>query len=184
MGIFTLNFNYSYQHVGIACFVICCDLLNSKAVFIFLSCKCPWPRVFFKFILSFIFLTYDYDNARWMNGQYLRALPPQELTKVVGECWKSTGKVTDSGGNFVEVYASLLSYFMFLLNYEIINHHIFSKWHLVYFIGSFMIVDYIPFSFCDQEAVHLLKDGIDVITDADKAISNLWSYPLHSTLTR
>ncbi|KAL3655617.1 Glutamate--tRNA ligase, chloroplastic/mitochondrial [Castilleja foliolosa] len=33
-----------------------------------------------------------------------------------------------------------------------------------------------------EEAVQLLKDGIDVITDADKALSNLLSYPLYSTL--
>ncbi|KAF7841395.1 glutamate--tRNA ligase, chloroplastic/mitochondrial [Senna tora] len=33
-----------------------------------------------------------------------------------------------------------------------------------------------------DEAVHLLKDGIDLITDADKALNNLLSYPLHSTL--
>ncbi|KAF5449139.1 hypothetical protein F2P56_029616 [Juglans regia] len=33
-----------------------------------------------------------------------------------------------------------------------------------------------------QEAIELLKDGIDLITDSDKAISNLLSYPLHATL--
>ncbi|CAM8941879.1 unnamed protein product [Rhodiola kirilowii] len=33
-----------------------------------------------------------------------------------------------------------------------------------------------------EEAVQLLKDGIDLITDADKAISNLLSYPLLDTL--
>lgn len=35
-----------------------------------------------------------------------------------------------------------------------------------------------------QEAVQLLKDGIDLITDCDKALSNLLSYPLHATLAR
>lgn len=35
-----------------------------------------------------------------------------------------------------------------------------------------------------QEAVELLKDGIDLITDADKALLNLLSYPIHETLTR
>ncbi|KHN30858.1 glutamate--tRNA ligase, chloroplastic/mitochondrial-like [Glycine soja] len=33
-----------------------------------------------------------------------------------------------------------------------------------------------------DEAVHLLKDGIDLINDADKALANLLSYPVHSTL--
>ncbi|XP_041012583.1 glutamate--tRNA ligase, chloroplastic/mitochondrial [Juglans microcarpa x Juglans regia] len=33
-----------------------------------------------------------------------------------------------------------------------------------------------------QEAIQLLKDGIDLITDSDKALSNLLSYPLHATL--
>ncbi|XP_052191817.1 glutamate--tRNA ligase, chloroplastic/mitochondrial isoform X2 [Diospyros lotus] len=33
-----------------------------------------------------------------------------------------------------------------------------------------------------EEAVHLLKDGIDLITDSDKVLSNLLSYPLHATL--
>lgn len=33
-----------------------------------------------------------------------------------------------------------------------------------------------------QEAIELLKDGIDLITDSDKALSNLLSYPLHATL--
>ncbi|QCE04612.1 glutamyl-tRNA synthetase [Vigna unguiculata] len=33
-----------------------------------------------------------------------------------------------------------------------------------------------------DEAVQLLKDGIDLINDADKALTNLLSYPLHSTL--
>ncbi|XP_077215731.1 glutamate tRNA synthetase isoform X1 [Tasmannia lanceolata] len=33
-----------------------------------------------------------------------------------------------------------------------------------------------------KEAAELLKDGIDLVTDADKSLSNLLSYPLHSTL--
>ncbi|XP_050227588.1 glutamate--tRNA ligase, chloroplastic/mitochondrial [Mercurialis annua] len=33
-----------------------------------------------------------------------------------------------------------------------------------------------------EEAVQLLKDGIDLATDSDKALSNLLSYPLHATL--
>ncbi|KAL7118414.1 hypothetical protein ACP275_02G000200 [Erythranthe tilingii] len=34
-----------------------------------------------------------------------------------------------------------------------------------------------------EEAVQLLKDGIDLITDADNALSSLLSYPLYSTLS-
>ncbi|GJN18841.1 hypothetical protein PR202_gb06044 [Eleusine coracana subsp. coracana] len=34
-----------------------------------------------------------------------------------------------------------------------------------------------------KEAAKLLKDGIDLITDADAALSNLLSYPLHATLS-
>lgn len=37
---------------------------------------------------------------------------------------------------------------------------------------------------CKQEAVLLLKDGIDLITDSDKALSDLLSYPLYATLAR
>ena len=38
-----------------------------------------------------------------MNGQHLRALPSEELTKLIGEQWKNTGLLTDSEGSFVEV---------------------------------------------------------------------------------
>nr|GMC65136.1 glutamate--tRNA ligase, chloroplastic/mitochondrial [Ipomoea batatas] len=34
-----------------------------------------------------------------------------------------------------------------------------------------------------QEAVQLLKDGIDLISDSEKALSNLLSYPFHETLS-
>lgn len=34
-----------------------------------------------------------------------------------------------------------------------------------------------------EEAVQLLKDGIDLIPDSDKALTNLLAYPLHATLT-
>uniref|UniRef100_A0A803NI62 Glutamyl/glutaminyl-tRNA synthetase class Ib catalytic domain-containing protein n=1 Tax=Cannabis sativa TaxID=3483 RepID=A0A803NI62_CANSA len=79
---------------------------------------------------------FDSTKLRWMNGQHLRALPSDELTKLVGGRWKSTGMLTESEGAFIE------------------------------------------------EAVELLKDGIDVIPDSDKQLSNLLSYPLHDTLTR
>ncbi|XP_050260176.1 glutamate--tRNA ligase, chloroplastic/mitochondrial [Quercus robur] len=77
---------------------------------------------------------FDSTKLRWMNGQHLGALPSEELTKLVGEHWKSTGILTESEGTFI------------------------------------------------LEAVQLLKDGIDLITDADKALSNLISYPLLGTL--
>lgn len=77
---------------------------------------------------------FDSTKFRWMNGHYLRALPSEELTKLIGERWKSTCVLTESEGTVI------------------------------------------------QEAVELLKDGIDLITDSDKALSNLLSYPLHATL--
>ncbi|KAL7207122.1 hypothetical protein ACSBR2_019753 [Camellia fascicularis] len=77
---------------------------------------------------------FDSTKLRWMNGQHLRSLPSEELTKLIGEHWKSTGILTESEGLFVE------------------------------------------------EVVQLLKDGIDLIPDSDKALSNLLSYPLYATL--
>ncbi|KAK4479667.1 hypothetical protein RD792_015196 [Penstemon davidsonii] len=77
---------------------------------------------------------FDSTKLRWMNGQHLRSLPSDNLTKLIGERWKSIGMLMESSGPFVE------------------------------------------------EAVQLLKDGIDLITDADKALSNLFSYPIHATL--
>lgn len=38
-----------------------------------------------------------------MNGHYLRSLPSEELTKAVGEHWKSAGILNESQGDFVEV---------------------------------------------------------------------------------
>lgn len=35
-----------------------------------------------------------------------------------------------------------------------------------------------------QDVIALIKDGIDLITDSDKVLSNLLSYPLWATLTR
>ncbi|RDY14854.1 Glutamate--tRNA ligase, chloroplastic/mitochondrial [Mucuna pruriens] len=77
---------------------------------------------------------FDSTKLRWMNGQHLRARPSEELTKLLGEHWKTSGLLTVSAGPFID------------------------------------------------EAVQLLKDGIDLINDGDKALSNLLSYPLHSTL--
>ncbi|WVZ17582.1 hypothetical protein V8G54_010564 [Vigna mungo] len=77
---------------------------------------------------------FDSTKLRWMNGQHLRGRPLEELTKLIGEYWKTFGIVTVSAGPFID------------------------------------------------ETVQLLKDGIDLINDADKALTNLLSYPLHSTL--
>ncbi|KAL2332618.1 hypothetical protein Fmac_013831 [Flemingia macrophylla] len=77
---------------------------------------------------------FDSTKLRWMNGQHLRARPSEELTKLIGEFWKTSGLLTVSAGPFID------------------------------------------------EAVQLLKDGIDLTNDADKALANLLSYPLHSTL--
>lgn len=46
-----------------------------------------------------------YMKTRWMNGQHLRALPSEELTKLIGERWKSTGILTESEGPFIKVRA-------------------------------------------------------------------------------
>ncbi|XAR73082.1 Glutamate--tRNA ligase [Bertholletia excelsa] len=77
---------------------------------------------------------FDSTKLRWMNGQHLRSLTSEKLTKLIGEHWKSAGILTESEGPFVE------------------------------------------------DAVQLLKDGIDLITDSDKVLSNLLCYPLHATL--
>ncbi|XP_027334107.1 glutamate--tRNA ligase, chloroplastic/mitochondrial [Abrus precatorius] len=77
---------------------------------------------------------FDSTKLRWMNGQHLRARPSEELTKLIGEHWKTSGLLTISAGPFID------------------------------------------------EAVQLLKDGIDLIPEADEALSKLLSYPLHSTL--
>ena len=54
-----------------------------------------------------------------MNGQHLRALPFEELTKLIGERWKSTGLLTESEGPFVDV-----SFFLtHILKYSIFAQH-------------------------------------------------------------
>ncbi|RWV94913.1 hypothetical protein GW17_00042510 [Ensete ventricosum] len=40
---------------------------------------------------------------RWMNGQHLRALPPEELLKIFGDRWKCTGILLESEGIFIKV---------------------------------------------------------------------------------
>ncbi|KAH9611017.1 hypothetical protein KSS87_008750 [Heliosperma pusillum] len=78
---------------------------------------------------------FDSTKLRWMNGHYLRALPSDELTKLIGDCWKSSGILNESEGQFVE------------------------------------------------DAIALLKDGLDLVPESDKLISSLLSYPLHDTLS-
>ncbi|CAN1142176.1 Glutamate--tRNA ligase, chloroplastic/mitochondrial [Linum perenne] len=77
---------------------------------------------------------FDSTKLRWMNGQHLRALSSEKLTKLIGERWKETGILMESQGPFIE------------------------------------------------EALELLKDGIDLVADADKVMLNLLSYPLQETL--
>ncbi|CAN1142175.1 Glutamate--tRNA ligase, chloroplastic/mitochondrial [Linum perenne] len=79
---------------------------------------------------------FDSTKLRWMNGQHLRALSSEKLTKLIGERWKETGILMESQGPFIE------------------------------------------------EALELLKDGIDLVADADKVMLNLLSYPLQETLMR
>lgn len=38
-----------------------------------------------------------------MNGQHLRSLTSEKLTKLIGERWKSAGILTESEGPFIEV---------------------------------------------------------------------------------
>lgn len=45
-----------------------------------------------------------------MNGHYVRALPSDELNKIVGEHWKSSGILTESEGSFVDVSKSVKLY--------------------------------------------------------------------------
>ncbi|KAL5728279.1 glutamate--tRNA ligase [Ranunculus cassubicifolius] len=77
---------------------------------------------------------FDPAKLRWMNSLHLKALPSEELLKIMGERWKSAGILTKSEGIFVE------------------------------------------------EASQLLKDGMELVTDSEKALSNLLSYPLYPTL--
>ncbi|XWS68374.1 hypothetical protein CRYUN_Cryun04dG0084500 [Craigia yunnanensis] len=77
-----------------------------------------------------------FTKLRWMNGQHLRALPFEELSKLIVERWKSIGLLTASEGPFID------------------------------------------------EAVQLLKDEIDLVTDSDTSLSNLLSYPVRDTLSR
>ena len=72
---------------------------------------------------------YDFVKLRWMNGQHLRALPVDKLTKKLGEHWKNAGILSKSEGPFV------------------------------------------------NEVVELLKDGIDLVSDSDQALANLFSSP-------
>lgn len=46
---------------------------------------------------------FDSTKLRWMNGQHLRARPSEEVTKLIGERWKTAGLLTVSEGPFVDV---------------------------------------------------------------------------------
>ncbi|OMP11372.1 Glutamyl/glutaminyl-tRNA synthetase, class Ib [Corchorus olitorius] len=51
---------------------------------------------------------FDSTKLRWMNGQHLRALPIEELTKLIGERWKSAGLLIESAGPFIDEAVQLL----------------------------------------------------------------------------
>lgn len=51
-------------------------------------------------------------NNRWMNGQHLRALPPEELSKLIGERWKTSGLLTMSAGPYIDVRPNFHAFFI------------------------------------------------------------------------
>lgn len=56
---------------------------------------------------------------------------------------------------------------------------------IAFYSRAKLIICYVLLFDCErQEAVQLLKDGIDLIPDSDNALSNMLSYPLHDTLKR
>lgn len=61
----------------------------------------------------------------------------------------------------------------------------FFSWYILIMDNAFWILDVYDHNvYLLQDAIELLKDGIDLITDADKALINLLSYPIYETLTR
>ncbi|CAI9102212.1 OLC1v1000444C1 [Oldenlandia corymbosa var. corymbosa] len=44
---------------------------------------------------------FDYSKLSWMNGRYLRLLPPAEMVQLIGDHWKSRGFVTGPTGSFM-----------------------------------------------------------------------------------
>lgn len=111
-----------------------------------------------------------------MNGQHLRALPFDKLTKLVGERWKSAGILTESEGSFVDVRFLIMSPHFLLIVMKRLGFK--NNKYFLYRLTEFELVVEV------QEAVELLKDGIDLVTDSDKVLLNLLSYPLHATLAR
>lgn len=77
---------------------------------------------------------FDSTKLRWINGQHLRSMPNDELTRMIGDYWKQAGLVAESEGLFV------------------------------------------------KEAVELLKGGMELVSDAEKALTDLISYPLTESL--
>ncbi|GAB2267563.1 Glutamate--tRNA ligase, chloroplastic/mitochondrial [Dionaea muscipula] len=51
---------------------------------------------------------FDSVKLRWMNGQYLQSFPPEELARLIGQHWKSSGILNESEGQFVEEVVALL----------------------------------------------------------------------------
>ena len=136
-----------------------------------------------------------------MNGQHLRSLPSEELTKLIGERWKNTGILTQSDGPFIEVrlhiYLEPSRMFWQAPKRVLTSLDCSSLGNLRMSLKPsptplqilYARLDKYDDNTCkvnlyEQEAVAQLKDGIDLITDSDKALSNLLSYPLYATLTR
>ena len=51
---------------------------------------------------------FDFVKLQRMNGQHLRALPADKLTKILGEHWKNAGILFEFEGPFVNEVAELL----------------------------------------------------------------------------
>lgn len=56
-----------------------------------------------------------------MNGQHLRAVPSEELTRSIGDRWKTMGILKESEGPFVDVSLILwyLGYYLCHFNFVV-----------------------------------------------------------------
>lgn len=59
---------------------------------------------------------FDSVKLSWMNGQHLRALPSDTLTKLFGKEWKNAGLLVESDGMFVKEATELLKDGIDLIN--------------------------------------------------------------------
>ena len=60
---------------------------------------------------------FDFVKLQRMNGQHLRTLPVDKLTKILGEHWKNAGILSESEGPFVNEVAELLKDGIHLVSY-------------------------------------------------------------------